>query len=154
MDGVPLAAHLSRRMRERSHLIYPVATRAVLLVAAGATVAASVAARTADAAWFHLRLLRAEPAADARLGASPPRVALWFTERPELAVTRVRLLDARGTPVALAAPTRADSAGAPVVAVLPRPIGVGTYTVVWRTMARDGHVSDGRYAFLVGGAAR
>jgi methionine-rich copper-binding protein CopC len=30
----------------------------------------------------------------------------------------------------------------------------GAYTVTWRTMARDGHVARGSYAFTIAGARR
>jgi protocatechuate 3,4-dioxygenase beta subunit len=47
----------------------------------------------------HAGLLRSDPAPGAALGASPTTVRLTFTETPQASLSRVRVLDARGTPV-------------------------------------------------------
>lgn len=103
-------------------------------------------------ALFHLRLSRTEPAANAAV-AAPAALKLWFTQRPELGVTTVRLLDARGTAVPTGALARAADAGAPIVVPVARPLAPGRYSVRWRTMARDGHVVDGGWSFTVTAAA-
>jgi methionine-rich copper-binding protein CopC len=111
---------------------------------------------------FHLKLLRSDPAEGAVLTAAPQTVRLWFSQRAEAAVTRVRLVGPRGE-IALGAAQRAP---APPEAEVPRmptrpgrepepPLVVpvrgampaGTYTVEWRTMAGDGHPVSGRVSF-------
>ena len=118
----------------------------------------------------HLKLLRSEPGADAVLDRAPSVVRLWFSQRAEVAVTRVRVVGPAG-PVALGAVQRADAveAAAGQVSRPPvRPAGgnatvaipvrgampPGTYTVEWRTMAADGHPVSGRYTFRVAATTR
>lgn len=120
--------------------------RAVLLAAAAALPA------VATAAVFHLRLLRSEPIANTRVAASPALVKLWFSQRPELTVTSVKLKSGVGVGAverALAPLTRATDASAPIVASVGAALAPGRYEVVWRTMARDGHVLNGVIPFEV-----
>jgi methionine-rich copper-binding protein CopC len=64
-------------------------------------------------------------------------------------VTSVRLLDARGAAVPTGALTLAADTKAPLVVPVRSRLAAGRYTVRWRTMARDGHVVDGSFAFAV-----
>ena len=105
------------------------------------------------AAARHLKLIRSEPAANAALAASPTQVKLWFTQRPELTVTSVKVKSGTGTSVverALAPLARSTAAGSPIVARIGAALATGHYEVVWRTMARDGHVLNGVIPFDVG----
>lgn len=81
--------------------------------------------------------------------APPTSVRLWFSQPPELAVTTVKVTGPRprATAVALAPLARGDSAL--VVAPVKGVMAPGTYTVAWRTMAKDGHVARGTFAFTV-----
>ena len=45
----------------------------------------------AGAAARHLKLIRSEPLANAVLTMSPTQVKLWFTQRPELTVTSIKV---------------------------------------------------------------
>jgi len=49
---------------------------------------------------------------------------------------------------------RAIVLGATVVAGVKGKMAAGTYTVAWRTMAKDGHVARGTFAFTVAPAKR
>ncbi len=113
---------------------------------------------------FHLRLLRADPAADAVLPQPPAALRLWFSQPAEVAVTRVRLVGPRGpvplgplqpgTGTAAGAPPRAASGrDAAVVAAVRGPMPPGAYAVEWRTMAADGHPVAGRTSFRVAAPA-
>lgn len=107
----------------------------------------------AGAAMLHLKLLRSEPVANATLSTSPTQVSLWFSQKPELSVTSIKVKSGLGTaPVerVLAPISRAAANGAPMVAPLGAPLGTGHYEIVWRTMARDGHVLSGTIPFDVG----
>ncbi len=109
----------------------------------------------AGALAFHLKLSKSEPAADARVAASPTAVKLWFTQRPELSVTSIKLRSGSGTSAverALAPLSRAAADGSPITAPVGAALAPGHYEVVWRTMARDGHVLNGVIPFDVGGA--
>lgn len=110
----------------------------------------------AGAAMLHLKLSRSEPAANARLATSPTAVKLWFTQRPELTVTSIRIRTGSGAAAverALAPLSRAAAADSPITAPVGAALAAGHYEVVWRTMARDGHVLNGVIPFDVGGPA-
>ncbi len=107
----------------------------------------------AGAAARHLKLIRSEPLANVVLPASPTDVKLWFSARPELTVTSIKVKSGVGAAAverALAPLARAASANSPIVAPIGAALRKGHYEVVWRTMARDGHVLNGVIPFDVG----
>lgn len=107
----------------------------------------------AGAAAFHLKLLRSEPLANQALSLSPTQVKLWFSARPELAVTSIKLKSGSGSTAVervLAPLTRGAASDAPITAPVGAALAPGHYEVVWRTMARDGHVLNGVIPFDVG----
>jgi methionine-rich copper-binding protein CopC len=122
------------------------AVLAAVGVAAGAAVAARPAAVRAETAAFHLHLLRSSPAADSTV-ASPAAVQLWFTESPQLAVTRVRMTGPRDRAVRLGR-VRAGAEHSVSANVQGR-LAPGRYTIAWRTMSRDGHPMHGSIPFTV-----
>lgn len=93
----------------------------------------------------HTVLRRSLPAANARVAMAPDTARLWFTERPELAVTTLRLV--RGTDTVALAPL-AFLADSSVGAALP-PLEAGRYLLLWRTTGADGHPRVGRIPFTV-----
>ena len=110
----------------------------------------------AGAVAFHLKLNRSEPMANARLSASPTHVRLWFSQRPELTVTSVKIMSGEGATAverALAPLSRAAANGAPIVAPVGAALAPGHYEIAWRTMARDGHVLNGVIPFDVAATA-
>jgi|GEM_PF-2085228 methionine-rich copper-binding protein CopC len=133
-------------VRQRSALI---AVAAFLTAGAAAAAAPPVRAPETRVTARHLRLERSEPAANDTVASAPAAVRLWFSEQPELAVTTIRLSAAAGGAVALAPLTRDTGATAPVVAPLRAHPAAGTYTVWWRSTARDGHVSTGQFQFVI-----
>ena len=109
----------------------------------------------AGAAARHLKLIRSEPLANAKLASSPTQVKLWFTQRPELTVTSIKVKTGSGATVverALAPLSRETAAASPIVAPVGAALAPGHYEVVWRTMARDGHVLNGVIPFDVAAA--
>jgi putative copper export protein/methionine-rich copper-binding protein CopC len=118
---------------------------------AAASLAALLGALPIATAHAHTRLSRSSPAAGETLRDAPAAIRLWFSGRAELSFTRVRLLRADGSEVALGRVARLDSSMSaftiPIGATLPG----GTYTVVWQTAAADGHPVRGRYTFTVSG---
>ena len=109
---------------------------------------------TASAArFFHIELERSQPAADSTVRAAPTEIRLWFSERVQLPVTTVQLIGPDSARVALGRPTQAAGAGAPVVVTVQGPMRAGVQRVVWRTMARDGHVARGAFTFMLAGAS-
>jgi methionine-rich copper-binding protein CopC len=106
-----------------------------------------VLALSAWRAPFHLHLLKSAPAANATMTAAPEAIRLWFSQPPELAVTSVKVTGPGSAAVALAPLAGGDSAL--VVAPVKGKMVAGAYTVTWRTMAKDGHVARGTFAFTV-----
>ena len=106
----------------------------------------------ANAVMLHLKLSRSEPAANARLATSPTAVKLWFTQRPELTVTAIKIRSGAGAAAVertLAPLARAAAANSPITAPVGAALATGHYEIVWRTMARDGHVLNGVIPFDV-----
>ena len=115
-----------------------------------AALAAKTIALLALAAWrtpFHLHLLKSLPAANATMSSAPESIRLWFSQPPELAVTSVKVTGPGSSVVPLAPLSGGDSSL--VVAPVKGTMAAGAYTVVWRTMAKDGHVARGTFAFKV-----
>jgi copper transport protein len=100
----------------------------------------------------HAHLRRSAPSARARVTTPPTAIRLWFTERPELGFTRVQLRAADSTEIALGATTRLSDDPMGVAIAIPTPLTPGSYTVLWRTAAADGHATSGSFTFDVVGA--
>ena len=122
-------------------------TSRVRRASAVAAAAVGIAVLSAAHAPFHLRLLRSAPDANAAIAAAPESIRLWFSQTPELAVTTVKVTGPGTAVVALAPLTRGDSSL--VVAPVKGKMAAGSYTVSWRTMAKDGHVARGTFGFTI-----
>jgi copper resistance protein C len=105
------------------------------------------AATGADAA-MHLRLARSLPAKDAVV-ASPSSLQLWFSLKPAMAVTTVKLTSSAKVDVKLGKPTHAGDAAAPVIVAVEEQLPAGKYTVSWKTASSDMHPVNGTFAFTV-----
>jgi methionine-rich copper-binding protein CopC len=96
----------------------------------------------------HSGLQRTEPPAESKLKRPPSEVKLFFTERLEPAYSTVRVKDDNGAQV-----DRQDAHVDPSNPLLLRatlqPLEQGAYTVNWRVLSVDGHVTEGRFAFQV-----
>ena len=113
----------------------------------------AVAPMLAGAAARHLKLIKSEPLANDKLATSPTQVKLWFTQRPELTVTSIKVKSGTGAAAverALAPLSRDAAAASPITAPVGAALATGHYKVVWRTMARDGHVLNGVIPFDFG----
>lgn len=121
----------------------PRARRAAALIVAPISIAALGASRPA----FHLHLVKSSPQANATIGAAPDTIRLWFSQAPELSVTTVKVTGPGKATIALAPLARGDSAL--VVAPVKGKMAAGSYSVAWRTMAKDGHVARGTFGFSI-----
>lgn len=123
-------------------------TASAASVAATATVSARATVRAN--ALRHTRLLRSIPLADSATSASPATVQLWFSEKIELGLSRVRIVGADGKSVSIAPLTQdATKAGAPVVGRVPAPLADGKYTLHWTAASGDGHTVKGSFGFTI-----
>lgn len=108
---------------------------------------AASAHRTQPDTALHFQLERSEPAADTTV-ASVSEVRLWFSQGAQEGATSIRLINASGEPVPTGELTSSDDHSEHAVAVT-TPLAPGEYTVVWRSMAADGHVIRDDFAFTV-----
>jgi len=96
----------------------------------------------------HSGLQRTEPPVDSKPNRPPTEVRLYFTERLEPAYSTIRVKDDHGAQV-----DRQDAHVDPSNPVLLRatlqPLEHGAYTVNWRVLSVDGHVTEGRFTFQV-----
>ena len=97
----------------------------------------------------HTGFRRSEPAKGSRLAVAPTRIALWFTARPQLAFSKVRLLGAKGEVILdrLVADT-----GNALHANIQGTLVPGEYRVEWQTASADGHPIHGEFTFVVAAA--
>jgi len=99
--------------------------------------------------FAHARLVRSTPAADSTLARAPISLTLWFSERPELRFSTLRLLDSAGKPVPLGTVSKLPGDPSAITAPITAPLENGRYTVQWRTAADDGHATSGAFSFTV-----
>lgn len=100
------------------------------------------------AARAHGHLVSARPAAGDTAHVAPSLLRLEFSERPELGVSGVRLLDSLRREIRLL-PLRVDADSARVlIARIAGHLAPGRYTVMWQTAGRDGHPVHGQYDFV------
>ena len=99
------------------------------------------------AAFFHTKLTKAEPGVSATVTTAPTQIRLWFSEQPELALTSVTLEKAADSSVVAKLVLAATDDEKSVAGKIPAPLAAGTYLVVWKTAAEDGHPAKGSYSF-------
>ena len=99
----------------------------------------------------HVRLLRSDPAAGSHV-ASPSTIRLWFSERPDLALTSITLHNDNGTTFSVRPPQAAVNDFTQLSFSVASALPAGHYTVEWRAMSSDGHPSGGRFSFMVTGS--
>jgi methionine-rich copper-binding protein CopC len=117
----------------------------ILLRAIGAVLAVCLVVQ----AHAHAFLDRSEPRVGATVRAAPAELKLWFTQEIEPAFSTVKVLDANGKRVDKA-DARVDFADRGLLRVSLDALGPGVYTVAWRVVSVDTHVTEGDFAFHVG----
>lgn len=111
---------------------------------------AVLAVAAAGAAQAHAFLERAEPRVGAVIARAPAALRLTFSEGVETALCRVSVTGPPGFGGAGAVrPAPGDPTSLAVELRGPTP--PGAYTVRWRVMAVDTHVSEGTFRFEVRG---
>lgn len=105
-------------------------------------------AMSAAPAWSHSGLKRAEPPAESALKRPPTEVKLWFSERLEPAYSSIQVQNERGETVDRR-DTRIDPSNPLVLKVGLQSLERGVYTVIWRVLSVDSHVTEGRFTFRV-----
>jgi methionine-rich copper-binding protein CopC len=80
--------------------------------------------------------------------ASPPAVRIWFDGQIEPVFSKLRVEDAKNRQVDKG-DSRVDPADATILEVGLPPLPAGRYRVFWSVVARDGHRTEGDFAFRV-----
>ena len=114
------------------------------------TLLASVLLAAVAGAAVHLALSKSEPANAATVAKPPAAITLWFTQRPNIKLTRLVLTHGPSDTIKTGAPAAVDTAGKQVRFAVGSVLAQGKYQVNWRTLARDGHAVAGKFAFSVG----
>jgi methionine-rich copper-binding protein CopC len=96
----------------------------------------------------HAKLARSEPAAASTLRSAPGEVRLWFTENLEAAFSSAHLLDGERRRVDGTEGKVDGTNGALLRMTLPA-LGAGSYTVVYRVVSIDSHVTAGELSFTI-----
>ena len=102
----------------------------------------------AGLALGHSGLQRAEPPVESTLKRPPGEVKLYFSEPLEEGYSRVRVKDAGGVQVDRQ-DAHVDPSNPLLLRVTLRPLEHGAYTVIWRVLSVDSHVTEGRFTFRV-----
>jgi methionine-rich copper-binding protein CopC len=104
----------------------------------------------ASGAAFHAHLVRADPAVNDTIAATPTSVRLWFSEPVELGLSRVRIVRLGGDTVKTSGLRHEGSAATTAALDLSTPpTAPGTYVVTYRVVSRDGHPTSGSYNFVL-----
>ena len=95
-------------------------------------------------AWSHAVLIESDPPHEATLQAAPKTFLLRFNAALEQVITRVYLIDPdkNETPLEMIDESKIDR----IVVRVP-PLSPGVYTLLYKVLARDGHVTEGRVLF-------
>ena len=96
----------------------------------------------------HSGLERAEPPVESTLKRPPSGVKLYFSEHLEPAYSSVQVKNAGGAQVDRQ-DARVDPANPLLLRVTLQPLEHGVYTVIWRVLSVDSHVTEGRFTFQV-----
>ena len=96
----------------------------------------------------HAKLARSEPAAASTLRSAPGEVRLWFTESLEAAFSSAYLLDGDRRRVD-GAEGKVDGTNAALLRMTLPALGAGSYTVVYRVVSIDSHVTAGELSFNI-----
>jgi copper transport protein len=115
-----------------------------------ALVACGLIVVSASPASAHSVVKSSDPTNGEVLQRSPSRVVIDFTERPDVGLTVVHVLDSGGSAEERGKPQAVPGQAKAVQVAVPS-LGRGVYTVTWRTVSRDdGHVTAGSFSFGIG----
>ena len=101
-----------------------------------------------NAARGHAYPDHADPKVGATINASPDRVRIWFDSELEPDFSTIMVHNAESTMVNNK-DGRVNSSDATLLEVSVPRLPPGKYRVIWRVVARDGHLTSGDYTFSI-----
>src|SRR5712691_9317082 len=99
------------------------------------------------AVYAHAKLVRSQPAANAKLREAPKIVELWFSEDLEPTMSTIIVTDQNGKHVDKNNAALAE--GNKKLQIDLEELGSGTYTAEWKALATDQHTMKGKFTFNV-----
>jgi copper resistance protein C len=102
----------------------------------------------ARVALAHSELRQAQPTPNSKHKSPPREVKLSFTEQLEPAYSTLRVSNAEGVQVDRH-DAHVDASDPLLLRATLDPLDPGSYTVTWRVLSLDPHVSEGHFAFQV-----
>lgn len=127
-------------------------TRRLAWLVLGLLAIGSILFAGASTAGAHASLTKTEPAAGARMDASPDAVRIVFNERLDTGGAKLFVLDELSKQVAGGRDPERIEQGKGLQIPLPK-LGEGHYTVSYSVISEDGHPVSGAYVFTVGNPA-
>jgi methionine-rich copper-binding protein CopC len=100
------------------------------------------------AAHAHAFMDHADPKVGSVQRTAPAEVRIWFSEPLENVFSSIQVLDATGRRVDVG-DARVDAQDRSLLRVRLATLAPGTYTVNWRVVSVDTHVTQGRFTFRV-----
>ncbi len=113
-----------------------------------ALLAIAAAALAPQLAWAHAHLDKSTPAAHSAV-ASPASISATFTERLEPAFSSLSVAGADGKAVDLGKAALDPDDGKTLVLKVGKPLPPADYKVTWKVLSKDGHKTNGQWAFTV-----
>lgn len=111
-------------------------------------IAAALLMTGARLAAAHAHPAQQAPSPGQTLATAPQQVAIDFDESVEAAFTSITVTDAQGRSVTQGK-SAVDAANGKHVSAALKPLSPGNYSVTWTAVAKDGHRTQGHYAFTV-----
>ena len=99
-------------------------------------------------AWANAFLDHAEPAVGSTVDSSVTEIKIWFTQNLEPALSQMQLLDRHRKPVTQNQAT-VDSSDPSLLTLSVPALRPGKYTVYWKVMSVDTHMTVGNFFFTV-----
>ncbi len=93
----------------------------------------------------HMRLQKSEPAADSTVTAPLKTVQIWFSEAPDLSISKVTLTGPAG-PVKLMGLHVMEKS---LMVSIDGDAAPGKYAVAWQSAGDDGHAQKGQFMFTL-----
>jgi methionine-rich copper-binding protein CopC len=97
-------------------------------------------------AWSHAILIESDPPHEATLQVAPETFLLRFNAALEQVITQVYLIDPDRNETPL---EKVDESKTDRIVVRVPPLSPGVYTILYKVLARDGHVTEGRVLFTL-----
>lgn len=89
-----------------------------------------------------------DPRVGSEIHDSPTLVRVWFDGQLEPIFSTLQLLDGSGKEVSRQ-DSRVNEKDPSILEVSIPPLTPGKYWVIWKVLARDGHLTEGKFSFTV-----